>query len=135
MKKLKLFVFVAAVALMFSACSNDEDFSLEGKWNIVKMTSNFYSGTSATGTPIFSDVQTEDLGWMQFNSDGTGIDSGDYTFTWTFKGDKPTITDEVEGDMTLTLTTKDGSKMVGYYQETYTDENITAKIIIEFAKV
>lgn len=35
----------------------------------------------------------------------------------------------------LTLTTKDGSKMVGYYQETYTDENITAKIIIEFAKV
>lgn len=136
MRKLRLFALVAAVALMFTACSDDDDFSVVGKWNIVKMTTNVYSGTSATGTPVYTCTETQDLGWIQFNSDGTGIDSEDYTFTWTLKGDKLTINQDGE-DMTLTLTTKDGSKMVGYYQETYTEDNMTmtVKMVMEFAKV
>ena len=122
---------------MFTACSDDDDFSVEGKWNIVKETTNVYSGTSATGTPVYTYTETQDLGWIQFNSDGTGIDSEDYTFTWTLKGDKLAINQDGE-EVTLTLTTKDGGKMVGYLQETYTDEeegDMTVKVIIEFAKV
>jgi len=136
MRKLRLFTLVAAVALMFTACSDDDDFSVVGKWNIVKETLTVYSGTSATGTPLETHTETQDLGWVQFNSDGTGIDNYDYSFTWTLKGDKLTINQDGE-DVTLTLTTKDGSRMVGYYQETYTEENITVtvKLVIEFAKV
>ena len=136
MRKLRLFALVAAVALMFTACSDDDDFSVVGKWNIVKMTTNVYSGTGATGTPIYTFTETQDLGWVQFNSDGTGIDNYDYSFTWTLKGDKLTINQDGE-DVTLTLTTKDGSRMVGYYQETYTEDNMTmtVKMVMEFAKV
>lgn len=138
MRKLKLFALVAAVALMFTSCSDDESFSIEGKWNLVKMTISVYQGTSATGTPLSTTTETQDLGWMKFNSDGTGIDNGDYTFTWTLKGDKLTIiSDEAEDNLALTLTTKDGSKMVGYLLETYTEEDmtVTVKVVIEFAKV
>ena len=136
MRKLRLFAIVAAIALMFTACSDDDDFSVEGKWNIVKETTNVYSGTSATGTPVYSYTETQDLGWIQFNSDGTGIDSEDYTFTWTLKGDKLAINQDGE-EVTLTLTTKDGGKMVGYFQETFTEDegDMTVKVIIEFAKV
>lgn len=136
MRKLRLFALVAAVALMFTACSDDDDFSVEGKWNIVKETTNVYSGTSATGTPVYTCTETQDLGWIQFNSDGTGIDSEDYTFTWTLKGDKLAINQDGE-EVTLTLTTKDGGKMVGYFQETFTEDegDMTVKVIIEFAKV
>ena len=136
MRKLRLFAIVAAIALMFSACSDDDDFSVEGKWNIVKETTNVYSGTSATGTPVYTCTETQDLGWIQFNSDGTGIDSEDYTFTWTLKGDKLAINQDGE-EVTLTLTTKDGGKMVGYFQETFTEDegDMTVKVIIEFAKV
>jgi len=136
MRKLRLFAIVAAIALMFSACSDDDDFSVEGKWNIVKETTNVYSGTSATGTPVYTYTETQDLGWIQFNSDGTGIDSEDYTFTWTLKGDKLAINQDGE-EVTLTLTTKDGGKMVGYFQETFTEDegDMTVKVIIEFAKV
>ncbi|HNT41672.1 MAG TPA: lipocalin family protein [Tenuifilaceae bacterium] len=120
----------------FTACSDDDDFSVEGKWNIVKETTNVYSGTSATGTPVYTYTETQDLGWIQFNSDGTGIDSEDYTFTWTLKGDKLAINQDGE-EVTLTLTTKDGGKMVGYFQETFTEDegDMTVKVIIEFAKV
>ena len=136
MRKLRLFAIVAAIALMFSACSDDDDFSVEGKWNIVKETTNVYLGTSATGTPAYTYTETQDLGWIQFNSDGTGIDSEDYTFTWTLKGDKLAINQDGE-EVTLTLTTKDGGKMVGYFQETFTEDegDMTVKVIIEFAKV
>ncbi|HOC36708.1 MAG TPA: lipocalin family protein [Tenuifilaceae bacterium] len=136
MRKLRLFAIVAAIALMFTACSDDDDFSVEGKWNIVKETTNVYSGTSATGTPAYTYTETQDLGWIQFNSDGTGIDSEDYTFTWTLKGDKLAINQDGE-EVTLTLTTKDGGKMVGYFQETFTEDegDMTVKVIIEFAKV
>ncbi|HOA09903.1 MAG: lipocalin family protein [Bacteroidales bacterium] len=136
MRKLRLFAIVAAIALMFTACSDDDDFSVEGKWNIVKETTNVYSGTSATGTPVYTYTETQDLGWIQFNSDGTGIDSEDYTFTWTLKGDKLAINQDGE-EVTLTLTTKDGGKMVGYFQETFTEDegDMTVKVIIEFAKV
>ena len=121
---------------MVTACSDDDDFSVEGKWNIVKETTNVYSGTSATGTPVYTYTETQDLGWIQFNSDGTGIDSEDYTFTWTLKGDKLAINQDGE-EVTLTLTTKDGGKMVGYFQETFTEDegDMTVKVIIEFAKV
>lgn len=136
MRKLRLFAIVAAIALMVTACSDDDDFSVEGKWNIVKETTNVYSGTSATGTPVYTYTETQDLGWIQFNSDGTGIDSEDYTFTWTLKGDKLAINQDGE-EVTLTLTTKDGGKMVGYFQETFTEDegDMTVKVIIEFAKV
>jgi len=136
MRKLRLFAIVAAIALMFTACSDDDDFSVEGKWNIVKETTNIYLGTSATGTPLTTLTETQDLGWIQFNSDGTGIDSEDYTFTWTLKGDKLAINQDGE-EVTLTLTTKDGGKMVGYFQETFTEDegDMTVKVIIEFAKV
>jgi len=136
MRKLRLFAIVAAIALMFTACSDDDDFSVEGKWNIVKETTNVYSGTSATWTPVYTYTETQDLGWIQFNSDGTGIDSEDYTFTWTLKGDKLAINQDGE-EVTLTLTTKDGGKMVGYFQETFTEDegDMTVKVIIEFAKV
>lgn len=136
MRKLRLFAIVAAIALMFTACSDDDDFSVEGKWNIVKETTNVYSGTSATGTPLTTLTETQDLGWIMFNSDGTGIDSEDYTFTWTLKGDKLAINQDGE-EVTLTLTTKDGGKMVGYFQETFTEDegDMTVKVIIEFAKV
>lgn len=136
MRKLRLFAIVAAIALMVTACSDDDDFSVEGKWNIVKETTNVYSGTSATGTPVYTCTETQDLGWIQFNSDGTGIDSEDYTFTWTLKGDKLAINQDGE-EVTLTLTTKDGGKMVGYFQETFTEDegDMTVKVIIEFAKV
>lgn len=136
MRKLRLFAIVAAIALMFTACSDDDDFSVEGKWNIVKETTNVYSGTSATGTPLTTLTETQDLGWIMFNSDGTGIDNEDYTFTWTLKGDKLAINQDGE-EVTLTLTTKDGGKMVGYFQETFTEDegDMTVKVIIEFAKV
>lgn len=102
----------------------------------MKETTNVYSGTSATGTPVYTYTETQDLGWIQFNSDGTGIDSEDYTFTWTLKGDKLAINQDGE-EVTLTLTTKDGGKMVGYFQETFTEDegDMTVKVIIEFAKV
>ena len=136
MRKLRLFAIVAAIALMFTACSDDDDFSVEGKWNIVKETTNIYLGTSATGTPLTTLTETQDLGWIMFNSDGTGIDNEDYTFTWTLKGDKLAINQDGE-EVTLTLTTKDGGKMVGYFQETFTEDegDMTVKVIIEFAKV
>jgi hypothetical protein len=70
MKALKFFAFVGIFALMFSSCKKDDEFTIVGKWNIDKVTTTMFINGLQFGDP---DIVTND-GWIQFNSDKTGVE-------------------------------------------------------------
>jgi hypothetical protein len=135
MKTLKLLTLIGFFALLFTACEKDE-FDVVGKWNVDKITSEVYSGSSASGTPIFSYSLTNQ-GWAQFNSDGTGIADDQEPFTWTLSGNTLSIFPTGDESIILTLTTRTSTKMVGFQTETYTEDltTFTEKSTIEFRKL
>jgi hypothetical protein len=142
MKALKFFAFVGIFALMFSSCNKDDEFSIVGKWNIDKVTTTMFINGVQFGDP---DIDTND-GWIQFNSDKTGVEQDGDTFTWSLIGDNLTITwNDPDEDqiptMTLKLTTKEAKKVVAEGSFTMEDEwegqaiTLTVTMVIELSKI
>lgn len=132
MKKLKLFAFIGLLAMVFTACEKDDEFTIVGKWNIDKTTLSL----TLNGVPLGEDEVTLNDGWVEFESDGTGVDDTNETFNWTLSGSDLTIT-YVDETMVLKLTTKEKNKVVGEYSESYTEDGLTIamKMVIELRRL
>lgn len=129
MKKTRLlFLAFGLILFAFSGCSKDDEdkFDIVGTWNVDKVEIYFEGELMQT---------IENDGTFTFNADGTGTvidDEGTDTFEWSLSGDKLTITDD-EGTIVVTLTTMEGNKMVGEFEETF--EEITFKVIMSMTKI
>jgi hypothetical protein len=135
MKTLKLLTLIGFIALLFTACEEDE-FDIVGKWNRDKITYETYLGASTSGTPLFI-VPVVNDGWVQFNDDGSGTDNEQGTFNWTLTGNALTINPTGSISFTITLTTKTSTKMVGTETSSFFegDAQYTMKVIYELRKL
>lgn len=117
MKKINvLILLITAFALVFSACSkDDDDFDIVGTWTHEKTEVTFsFMGMSDTETDPGD-------GTVTFNSDHSGyatdLDGNKDEFTWQLSGRDLTIIDELDGDeLRLKLTTRSSSRMVAEVQ-------------------
>jgi hypothetical protein len=132
MKKLKLFAFIGLLAMVFTACEKDDDFTIVGKWNVDKTTIS----ASLNGIPLGEDEVTLNDGWIEFNNGGTGIYDDNGTFNWTLSGSNLTITDPEE-TIVLKLTKMEKNKVVGEYTDSYTEGDLTVnvKMVIELSRL
>jgi hypothetical protein len=132
MRKLRLLAFVGALAIIFSACEKDEDFTIVGKWNVDKTTISL----SLNGIPLGEDEVSVNDGWIEFKSGGTGIYDDSGTFNWTLSGSNLTITDPEE-TIVLKLTKMEENKVVGEFSESYTEDGLTVtmKMVIELSRL
>lgn len=139
MKKIRFAMLFVSLALLLLGCSKDDEFSILGKWNVDKITMEYYQGSSLLESTTSIDSPENDLGWVEFKDGGTGIDNNQEEFTWTLSGNKLTIVNP-EQTLVITLTTKEKKKLVGYMtetSETYTEEGVTytVKMITELSKM
>ncbi len=126
MKKTRLFLLaMMAMVIAFSGCSkdDDDDFSIVGTWQQESFEMAVDFGVPGVDDMVLADDEGDDV-TITFNDDGTGsaTDSeGTEPFTWTLSGDVLTISDE-QMNMSLTLTTKTDSRLVG--EQTMTKEEM-----------
>ncbi|HOU62342.1 MAG TPA: hypothetical protein PLA70_01680, partial [Tenuifilaceae bacterium] len=69
MKTLKFLAFVGILALAFTSCKKEEEFTLVGKWNVDKVTTTAF----LNGQQVHHEEETNQ-GWIQFFSGNTGVD-------------------------------------------------------------
>lgn len=126
MKKTQ-FMLLAMMAFIiaFSGCSkdDDDDFSIVGTWQQESLQMAVDFGVPGVDDMVIDEQEGEDV-TITFNEDGTGsaTDSeGTEAFTWSLTGDVLTISDN-EMDLTLNLTTKTDSRLVG--EQTMTKEQL-----------
>ena len=141
MKTLKFLAFVGILALAFTSCKKEEEFTLVGKWNVDKVTTTAF----LNGQQVHHEEETNQ-GWIQFFSENTGVDDDGGTFQWSLSGDNLTITfdDPDEGEMasfTFKLTTKTLQKIVAEstFEESYEIEGqvytVSVNLILELSKL
>ncbi|HNV80403.1 MAG: lipocalin family protein [Tenuifilaceae bacterium] len=141
MKTLKFLAFVGILALAFTSCKKEEEFTLVGKWNVDKVTTTAF----LNGQQVHHEEETNQ-GWIQFFSGNTGVDDDGGTFQWSLSGDNLTITfdDPDEGEMasfTFKLTTKTLQKIVAEstFEESYEIEGqvytVSVNLILELSKL
>jgi hypothetical protein len=142
MKVLKFFAFVGIFAMMFASCKKEDEFTIVGKWNVDKVTTTVFINGNQFGDP---DIDTND-GWIQFNSDKTGVTDDGETFTWSLSGDNLTITwndpdeDQIPS-LLLVLKTKEAKRVVAEGEFTMEDDwegqtiILTVKMVIELSKI
>ena len=141
MKTLKFLAFVGILALAFTSCKKEEEFTLVGKWNVDKVTTTAF----VNGQQVHHEEETNQ-GWIQFFSGNTGVDDDGGTFQWSLSGDNLTITfdDPDEGEMasfTFKLTTKTLQKIVAEstFEESYEIEGqvytVSVNLILELSKL
>lgn len=89
MKKLRIFAFIGIIAMLFSACSKDEEFTIIGIWNVDKVTTTYYEDG------VVVETETElNAGKFEFKNDGVGIitvEGQPVAFTYTLSGNSLTI--------------------------------------------
>lgn len=112
MKKLKFFTLIAVIAMLFTACNKEDEFSILGTWNMDKMVQKMTEGNETMEYTI------NNPGTITFNADGTGVNWEDQTFEWLLSGKLLTVTPEGSNDMEFTLTTATNSKVVAKMAET-----------------
>jgi uncharacterized protein (UPF0128 family) len=135
MKAFRLLLFVFAVSLVASSCTDDTVEKVEGnkyKVTYVKMSGNGLTLEFKTE----SDIADWGFDWQfEFREGGdfyyfdTEYNEWYQSGTWTQTGDKVTI---IEGSDTLTLTV-DGSKLI--MKETETENGVTYTVEIHFSKM
>ena len=141
MKTLKFLAFVGILALAFTSCKKEEEFTFVGKWNVDKVTTTAF----LNGQQVHHEEETNQ-GWIQFFSGNTGVDDDGGTFQWSLSGDNLTITfdDPDEGEMasfTFKLTTKTLQKIVAEstFEESYEIEGqvytVSVNLILELSKL
>ena len=141
MKTLKFLAFVGILALAFTSCKKEEEFTLVGKWNVDKVTTTAF----LNGQQVHHEEETNQ-GWIQFFSGNTGVDDDGGTFQWSLSDDNLTITfdDPDEGEMasfTFKLTTKTLQKIVAEstFEESYEIEGqvytVSVNLILELSKL
>jgi hypothetical protein len=114
MSKLKVFTLIAALAMLFTACDKEEEFSILGTWDMDKMVQKITEGDDSMEFTI------NNPGTVTFNSDGTGVNWEQQEFDWEISGKILTIYPEgsLEESMEWTLTTAANSKIVAEMSET-----------------
>ncbi|TVR71026.1 MAG: hypothetical protein EA408_10215 [Marinilabiliales bacterium] len=131
MKSLRSFVFpLLILGMMIMAtlsCDKDDDFKLEGTWNIDKV--EMYMGTQ-----LIEEFTTVNAGTITFNANGTGSatdNQGTDSFNWTLSGSNLTI---IEEDVTIvmTLTTMEKDLMVAEFTETF--DEMTFNVVMTLSK-
>ena len=141
MKTLKFLAFVGILALAFTSCKKEEEFTFVGKLNVDKVTTTAF----LNGQQVHHEEETNQ-GWIQFFSGNTGVDDDGGTFQWSLSGDNLTITfdDPDEGEMasfTFKLTTKTLQKIVAEstFEESYEIEGqvytVSVNLILELSKL
>lgn len=85
-KLLSVLLFIT-LSVGFVSCSNDDDPTIVGKWELVKHEYNkFVNGTSIDEVEMGDGTES----W-NFNADGTGVVNGTTSYSWTLEGTKLTI--------------------------------------------
>ncbi len=110
------------------SCDKDDDFKLEGTWNIDKM--EMYMGST-----LVEEFTSVNAGTVTFNANGTGTatdSQGTDSFTWSLSGNSLTITDDDESTV-MTLTTMERDLMVAEFTETW--DEMTFKVVMTLSRL
>jgi len=110
MKNVKVLALLLITAFAMTACNNTEKIlaKKDGKWAVKSQSDKYYTD----GVLDSEEVTTTGLGFVVFESDGTGefqTDAGatDGTFNWSYSDDKVTLT---EGGLGLVYDVLESSK-------------------------
>lgn len=122
MKKFSLLLLTTLMALcLFTACSNDDEDEIVGKWRYTKTVPGEVKTSDQTATDLIkaqiNDVASDDVDIIEFTSDGRLIfDEEDDEYTYTISGNKLTVK-SVWGVETTEFSISDGTLNV-YIDET-----------------